>query len=54
MSNEMPVTPSESPAPSNNNRNIIIGVVVAVVLCCCCVIPWVAVITSGIISKHSK
>lgn len=35
---EMPVTPSESPAPSNNNRNIIIGVVAAVVLCCCCVL----------------
>ncbi|MBK6794825.1 MAG: hypothetical protein IPG80_20290 [Anaerolineales bacterium] len=35
---EMPVTPSETPAPSNNNRNIIIGVVAAVVLCCCCVL----------------
>lgn len=35
---EMPVTPSETPAPSNNNRNIIIGVVAVVVLCCCCVL----------------
>jgi hypothetical protein len=35
---EMPVTPSETPAPSNNNRNIIIGVVAFVVLCCCCVL----------------
>ncbi|MBN8582025.1 MAG: hypothetical protein J0L96_15260 [Anaerolineae bacterium] len=37
MSEEMPVTPSESPAPSNN-RNVIIGVVAAVVLCCCCIL----------------
>ena len=39
MSEEMPVTPSESPAPSNN-RNIIIGVVAVVVLCCCCVFSF--------------
>ncbi len=38
MSEEMPVTPSETPAPNNNNRNIIIGVVAVVVLCCCCVL----------------
>lgn len=38
MSEEMPVAPSETPAPSNNNRNIIIGVVAVVVLCCCCVL----------------
>lgn len=36
MSDQMPVTPSETPAPSNN-RNIIIGVVAFVVLCCCCI-----------------
>ncbi|HNH26134.1 MAG TPA: hypothetical protein PKJ84_14795 [Anaerolineales bacterium] len=38
MSEEMPVAPSETPAPNNNNRNIIIGVVAVVVLCCCCVL----------------
>ncbi|MFN8412165.1 MAG: hypothetical protein U0Z26_07240 [Anaerolineales bacterium] len=36
MSDQMPVTPSETPAPSNN-RNIIIAVVAVVVLCCCCI-----------------
>lgn len=35
---DMPVTPSDSPEPSNKNRNIIIGVVAAIVLCCCCVL----------------
>ncbi|MCB0120478.1 MAG: hypothetical protein H6634_18090 [Anaerolineales bacterium] len=35
--NDMPVTPSENPAPSNN-RNVIIAVVAIVVLCCCCVL----------------
>ncbi|GMV33227.1 MAG: hypothetical protein AMXMBFR60_10560 [Chloroflexota bacterium] len=34
---EMPVTPSDSPAPSNN-RNTIIAVVAVIVLCCCCII----------------
>ena len=41
MSEEMPVAPSETPAPNNNNRNIIIGVVAVVVLCCCCCIGTV-------------